>query len=149
MKKLLKYVLCALFLLNVCSARSFPFEESHISSGIERNTINSLQNYQSNRTFSPYSPFSPGTSSGVPSTKPLYGGRFYTSANDLFGGVTTMDDIDERAYEHADLSSPQYRTIAPPIEAPLGDPIVPLLLMLVAYAVWKQRKTHASRSTSK
>ncbi|MBQ7671765.1 MAG: hypothetical protein IJS49_01665 [Paludibacteraceae bacterium] len=32
---------------------------------------------------------------------------------------------------------------------PLGDPIIPLLLMLAAYAVWKQRKTHASRSTSK
>ena len=146
MKKLLKYVLCALFLLNVCSVRAFHFEENHISSGIERNTINSLQNYQCSRTFSPYSP---GTSSGVPSTKPLYGGRFYTSANELFGGVTTMDDIDERAYEHADLSSPQYRTIAPPIEAPLGDSIIPLLLMLAGYVVWKQRKTHASRSTSK
>ena len=32
---------------------------------------------------------------------------------------------------------------------PLGDPIIPLLLMLAGYAVWKQRKTHASRSTSK
>lgn len=34
-------------------------------------------------------------------------------------------------------------------KVPLGDPIVPLLLMLAVYAVWKQRKTHASRSTSK
>ncbi len=32
---------------------------------------------------------------------------------------------------------------------PIGDPIIPLLLMLLAYAVWKRRKTHASRSTSK
>lgn len=34
-------------------------------------------------------------------------------------------------------------------KVPLGDPIIPLLLMLAAYAVWKRRKTHASRSTSK
>lgn len=32
---------------------------------------------------------------------------------------------------------------------PVGDPVLPLMLMLAAYVVWKQRKTHVSRSTSK
>lgn len=54
-------------------------------------------------------------------------------------------------YDENGLMSNQVRGGRPghDTQLPLGDPIIPLLLMLAGYAVWKRGKSHASRSTSK
>ena len=122
-----------------------------------------------------YSPFSGGThySNGL-SVSSLNNDHVAEQAGNsrysgLSGGRTTFDpgyqlsggvpkSLVENPFFAEQDKSPheemfQYRIMEDDPEEkdrlPLGDPIVPLLLMLAGYAVWKQRKTHASRSTSK
>lgn len=122
-----------------------------------------------------YSPFSGGThySNGL-SVSSLKNDHITGQAGNsrysgLSGGRTTFDPgyqlsggipqsiIQDPYFAEQDRNSQyseQYRSPIsghgdPNTQLPLGDPIVPLLLMLAAYAVWKRRKTHALRSTSK
>lgn len=124
-----------------------------------------------------YSPFSGGThySNGL-SVSSLNNDHISGQAGNsrysgLSGGRTTFDpgyqlsggvpksiienpffaEQGRNPYDENGLMSNQVRGGRPghDTQLPLGDPIIPLLLMLSAYAVWKRRKTHASRSTSK
>lgn len=124
-----------------------------------------------------YSPFSGGThySNGL-SVSSLNNDHVAGQAGStgrysgLSGGRTTFDagyklsegapkSIIDNPYfaemdRHASNEIPKYRDamMDDPIEEdrlPVGDPIVPLMLMLCGYVAWKRRKTHASRSTSK
>ncbi len=144
----LRRILCPALLLVCCvglaSAQSYsPFSGgTHYSNGLSVSSLNNdhVAGQTGNSRYS-------GLSGGRTTFDPGY---------QLSGGIP-QSLIQDPYFAEQDRNSPnseQYRSPIsghgdPDTQLPLGDPIIPLLLMLAAYAVWKRRKTHASRSTSK
>ena len=149
----LRRILCPALLLvcyvSIVSAQNYsPFSGgTHYSNGLPVSSFNNdhVSGQAGNSRYSGLSggrtTFDPGyqLSGGVPKS---------LVENPFFAGQGYNGNGDESAMQ---LRANGMGGIVPGEEdrLPLGDPIIPLLLMLAAYAVWKRRKTHASRSTSK
>jgi len=136
------------FLLVCCvdfvSAQNYsPFSGgTHYSNGLSVSSLNNdhVAEQAGNSRYSGLSggrtTFDPGyqLSGGVPKSlveNPFFAEQDKSPHEEMFQYRIMEDDPDEKD------------------RLPIGDPIIPLLLMLATYAVWKRRKTHASRSTSK
>ena len=149
----LRRILCPALLLvcyvSIVSAQNYsPFSGgTHYSNGLPVSSFNNdhITGQAGNSRYSGLSggrtTFDPGyqLSGGVPKSiidNPFFAGQDYN-------GNSNESTMQLRANGMGGIVPGEEDRL------PLGDPIIPLLLMLAAYAVWKQRKAHASRSTSK
>ena len=128
--KLFRHITCVLFLLNAISAGAYPFDGRYSPFGTH-------QPSEFNQNYPEYRGMMSPQDSEDKEHKGLFDGQIYTSANDIFGGVTTIDHEDMSAINPTPQS---HGTSAPPNEGPVGDAVVPLMLMVLAYGVWKRRR---------
>lgn len=145
----LRRILCPALLLVCCvglaSANYSPFSGgSRYSNGLSVSSLNN-EHVAEQAGNSRYSGLSGGRTTFDPGYQ-LSGGVPKSLVENPFFAEQDRNPYEEKSqYRGAiDIDEPSEED-----RLPLGDPIIPLLLMLAAYAVWKRRKTHASRSTSK
>lgn len=144
----LRRILCPALLLVCCvglaSAQSYsPFSGgSRYSNGLSVSSLNN-DHVAEQAGNSRYSGLSGGRTTFDPGYQ-LSGGVPKSLVENPFFAEQDRNPYEEKLQYRSGADDPEEED-----RLPLGDPIIPLLLMLAAYAVWKQRKTHASRSTSK